>query len=60
MVAALKNSNENHFSPGSDGSSERNPLKLPFIIGKFCSIHPSHVLYRLNNVSLIINFVVRT
>ncbi|KAL0450721.1 UNVERIFIED_CONTAM: Uridine kinase-like protein 5 [Sesamum latifolium] len=33
MVAALKNSHENHFSPGSDGSSEPKPLKLPFIIG---------------------------
>ncbi|KAI3474935.1 hypothetical protein Pfo_030246 [Paulownia fortunei] len=33
MVAALRNSDENHFLSRSNGDSERTPLKLPFIIG---------------------------
>ncbi|KAI3452493.1 hypothetical protein Pfo_009157 [Paulownia fortunei] len=33
MVAALRNSDENHFLSRSNGGSERTPLKLPFIIG---------------------------
>ncbi|KAK6155236.1 hypothetical protein DH2020_009484 [Rehmannia glutinosa] len=32
-VSALRDSGENHFSPRSNGGSERTPLKLPFIIG---------------------------
>ncbi|KAK6138394.1 hypothetical protein DH2020_027868 [Rehmannia glutinosa] len=32
-ASALRDGEKNHFSPRSNGGSERTPLKLPFIIG---------------------------